>query len=385
MASRSVYLGLLDIDIRGNLDLKTSLGQASPSDVLKYLFAYAIVADEVCMQGSAPLKSKSVFIAFTRLAEAFQRNELHEEKPIFSFVLSGESESYLSYLVERLSFLRVKGGHNAERSAYLGNDGLTAAQMLDKCLNIRHVKKRTRSVSDEYKSSLLLSLRSGRYNEHGVKDDVAEKAIKLLTEEQIIQTHHLIESLHLQDIEQVNAVYRTARERYRKANAYGSESINSETKPHFKWKNILAYLSHINLTTILSKDSALEPMLLYRLRILKSLKAMNDIYFECQDQADIDALLNILNQLRINGKLRSLLKQSPGAAIAYFFESLNQAEIGYKSVNKGLEELSKVFLLNVADEVFAKKVYSIHSCMEMLARDLAVLTHHSSGTPSGAP
>ncbi len=374
MASHSVYLGLLDIDIRGHLDLKTHQGEAAPADILKYLFAYALVADEVCMQGSAPLKSKSVFVAFTRLAEAFQRNELHEEKPIFSFVLSDDSESYLSYLVERLSLLRAKGGHNVERLAYLGNDGLSAAQTLDKSLNLGYVKKKTRSVSSEYKSSLLLALQSGRYSEHGIEDEVAAKAIKILTNEQIIQTHHLLESLGLADIEQVNTVYRTARERYRKANAYGSESTNSETKPHFQWKNIWAYLSQLNLTSILAKDLALTPTLLYRLRTLRSLKAMNDLYFECQDQSDIDALLNILHGFRMNGKFRSLLKQSPGAAVAFFFEALNQADIGYKPISKGLEQLAKTFLLDVTDEVFAKKVYFIHSRAEILAQDLAALT-----------
>ena len=99
MASHSVYLGQLDIDIQGRLDLRTSQGEATSADIVRYLFSYALVADEVCMQGSAPLKNKSVFVAFTRISETFQRNERHEEKPVFSFVLSNESEvlSGLSY------------------------------------------------------------------------------------------------------------------------------------------------------------------------------------------------------------------------------------------------------------------------------------------------
>lgn len=373
MASHSVYLGQLDIDIQGRLDLRTSQGEATSADIVRYLFSYALVADEVCMQGSAPLKNKSVFVAFTRISEAFQRNERHEEKPVFSFVLSNESESYLGYLIERLSFLRGKGGHNAERLAYLGNDGLAAAQALDATLDLGTVKKRTKSISEEYKSSLLLTLRSGSYGEHGVKDEIAEKVIQLLNDEEIIQTHYLLNSLALSDIEQINAVYRVARERYRRANAYGSESLSSESKPHFQWKNIWAYLSQLHLKDILLGDSVLTPSLLFKLRTLKSLKEMNDIYFECQDQADIDALLNMLQQLRVNGKLRSLMKQSPGAVIAFFFETLNQAEIGYKSVNKGLEQLAKVFLLDIADEAFAKKLYVIHSCLENISRDLAAL------------
>jgi hypothetical protein len=375
MTSRSVYLGLLDIDIRGHLDLKTSQGEATPADIVKYLFSYALIADEVCMQGSAPLKSKNVFVAFTQMAEAFQRNEMHEEKPIFSFVLSDESESYLSYLVKRLSFLRSKGGYNVERFAYLWNDGLVAAQALDTSLSLAHVKKRTRSVSDEYKSSLSRVLQSGRYDEHGIKDEVAAKAIKILTDEQTIQTFCLLKSLSLQDIEQVNAVYQTARERYRRSNAYGCMSLNSETKPHYQWRNIWAYLSQLGFADLLANSSALTPTLLYKLRSLKSLSAMKDIYFECQDQTDITALLNILHGLRVNGKLRSLLRQSPSAAVAFFFEALNQAEIGYKSVNKGLEQLAKAFLFDVVDEVFAKKMYVIYSYAELLSRDIiAVLT-----------
>jgi hypothetical protein len=374
MASRSVYLGLLDIDIRGTLDLKTKRGAASKEDIVKYLFSYALVADEVCMQGSAPLKSKNVFLAFTRLSPAFQRNELHLEKPVFSFVLSNESDSYLSYLVERLSFLTVKGGHNSERQAYIDNDGLSTAKLLDQSLNLAHVKKRTHSVSNEYKSSLLLTLHSGRYGEHGIKDEVAAAAIQVLTDEQIIQTHNLLNSLGLAGIEQINAVYRTARERYRKANAYGSDSIDSETKPHFQWRNIWAYLSHLNLTGLLTSDSALHPKLLFKLRSLKSFKNMNELYFECQDQDDIDAFLHLLRELRVNGKWRSLFKQSPGAAIAFFFEALNGADIGYKAVNKALEQLAKTYFLQVADEVFAKKMYAIYACAENLAFDLADMT-----------
>ena len=374
MARHSVYLGLLDIDINGRLDLKTKSGEASADDVHLYMFSYALIADEVCMQGSAPLKSKSVFIAFSKLVEAFQRNEMHEDRPIFSFVLSDQSESYLSYFSERVPFLKKMGGQNTELSAYVNNEGRVAAQILDTRLNLTNVKRRTNSVSEEYKSSLLFALRSGRVNEHGILDAVAKQAIEILSNEQIIQTHHLLESLGLADREQINAVYRLARERYRRANAFGSESINSETKTHFKWKNISNYLLNTGVASFLSKRSTLTPAMLFKLRNLKSLKAMNELYFECQDQSDVDAFFNVLRELRADGKLRSLMKQSPGAAVAFFFEALNQSEIGYKAVNKGLEQLAKIFLLDIADEMFAKKVHLIYSSAELLEQDLAKLS-----------
>lgn len=371
MAKRSVYLGLLDIDINGYLDLKTKNGEATTDDVQLYMFAYALVADEVCMQGSAPLKNKSVFLAFAKLVEAFQRNEMHENKPIFSFVLSDQAESYLSYLSERVPFLKKMSGQNTELAAYMNNDARTTAQVLDSRLNLNNVTRRTHSVSNEYKSMLLFALRSGHVSEHGVVDSVAVRAIDILSNEQIIQTHQLLESLGLADREQINAVYRLARERYRRANAFGSESINSETKAHYQWKNVSTYLLNTGIANVLSKKSNLTPALLFKLRSLKSLKVMNELYFDCQQQSDADAFFAVLHQLRVNGKLRSLMKQSPGAAIAFFFEALNQSEIGYKAVNKGLEQLAKIFLLDVADEMFAKKVHLIYSSAELLEKDLA--------------
>lgn len=374
MGARRVYLGLLDIDLQGRLDLQTRKGEAAPAEIARYLFSYGLIASDVCMQGSAPLKSAGVFLAYTRLAEAFQRNEAHQEKdPVFSFVLSSEPESYLGYLAERLSFLRGKGDFNTERQAYLGNDGLNAARQLDKVIDIGTVRKRTKSVSGEYKSTLLFAFKSGNAEELKIPDAVAKQAIAILNDEEIIQTHFLLTSLKLSEQEQINAVYRAARERYRKANAYGSEAIDSESKAHFQWRNVWAYLGLLGMSGLLSKESALNATLLFKLRALPSFKAMNDYYFECQDQEDIDALLKLLHQLQVNGKLRSLLKQSPGAAVAFFFETLNQAEIGYKSVNKGLEQLAKIFLLDVADEVFAKKIYAIHASAEALRKDLAAL------------
>lgn len=373
MTKHSVYLGKLDIDIRGKLDLLSTHGEATSNDIIRYLFAYALVADEVCMQGSAPLKSKSVFGAFSQLAEAFQRNELHEEKPVFSFVLSNETESYLSYVVERLSFLKTKDNENIEKLAYLENDAKDTAQRLDKLLNLNVVKKRTRSVSNEYKASLLIALSSGSYNEHGIEDEVAVKAIEILSQEDLIQTHSLLKSLNLIKVEQINAVYRAARERYRNSNAYGSESLNSETKPHFKWKNVWLYLSSLGLEELLQSSLTLDPKLLFTLRALKSFKALNEIYFECQDQDDIDALLLVMKKLRLDGKFVTLKKQSFPATVSLFFETLNQTDIGYKSLNKALEHLAKMFVLDVADEVFAKKIYLTHKLIENFHRDFSIV------------
>ena len=379
MPHRNVYLGLLDIDIHGNLDLKKRHGQVEYSDIVSYLFAYGVVADQVMMQGSAPLKSKNIFLAYTQLSEAFQRNEKHEDKPIYSFVLSNEVESYLSYIVQRLSFLRGISGTNTELISYIRNNAQDVSKLLDKNLNLKTVQKRTQSVSSEYKSSLLITLASGKFEEHGITDETAFKAIQLLSDEEIIQTHHLINSLSLVDVEQINSIYRVARDRYKNANAFGCESLNTEAKPHFNWKNISLYLDALNLPKFVYSDIELTPYLLFKIRNLSSLKQMNNIYFECQNQQDITALLEMLNQFKINGKLRSLLKQSPAIAIAFFFETINQAEIGYKTINKALEQLAKVFLSDVTAEIFAKKIYLVHTSAMKFENDLAMLTKHSSG------
>jgi hypothetical protein len=330
------------------------------------------------MQGSAPLKSNAVFGAYLRLSEAFVRNELHDQNPIFSFVLSSEAETYLSYLVERLSFLRQKGSNNAEKQAYLNNDASNVARSLDMQLKRSAPKKRTRSVSKTYKSSLLLVLNSGDVSEHGISDEVANEAVKILSNEEIIQTFSLLSDLHLSDIEQFNAVYHTARERYRRANAHASEAHNSEEKTHFKFSNLCRYLSLIGFKDIISKTATLDSKMLFKLRNLPSMKEMNNVYFECQDQDDIDALLSTLQEFKINGKIRSLFKHSSGAVVAYFFESLNHADIGKKALNKALEHLAKMFFCDLSEEVFAQKIYAIYATAETLEKEIIGLTNKRS-------
>lgn len=376
MPSLSVYLGLLDIDIKGHLELRSNLGEAQQNDILKYLFCYALIAQEVCMQGSAPLKNQNVFLAYRRLSEAFLRNEAHEEKPIFSFVLSSESESYLNYIVERLSFLRNRDKENTELTTYINNDAAKVASFLDKNINVNHVKKRVKSVSKEYKSSLSLVLNSGSFIEHGIKDEVAKKTINLLTNEEIIQTHHLLKSLDLNEIEQINCLYRVARDRYRKANAFGSNSINSETKPHFLWSNVWRYLNGIGLTPILNNNRALTCSTLFKLRNSKYLKELNNIYYECQHQEDINILLELISRPRINYNLKSIIKESNKILIPYIFEAISKSEVAPKPLVKGMELIVTRYMTDTVNEILAKKIFLVHGLMENLSNEIKNLPCH---------
>ena len=74
MPTRRVYLGHVDVGPDAKLELKRRDGDATDSDVLRYLFRYGLLADQVLMQGSAPLKSRQVLLVYVRLLEAFKRN-----------------------------------------------------------------------------------------------------------------------------------------------------------------------------------------------------------------------------------------------------------------------------------------------------------------------
>ena len=375
MALHRVYLGRIDIGPEGLLDLYTQRGRADTNAVLVYLFMFGLVADEVYMQGSAPLKSLSVYSAYRSLGEAFQRNEVNEPHPVFAFVLSEESEDYTSYLRKRLEFLQQHGGENAEQKAYIANHGTDTSKMLDADLSLVEIPKRTRSVSTAFRKTLASSLQSGNIGNNHVTDETANEAMRKLQASENIQTFAFIDSLEVADARQLDAIYDLVREKYRRSNAYGSECIDSDERLQFQVRNVSRFLKSIGLAKVLLSPLGLTASLLFKLRGLKSFRELKAEYFRCQSQEDINELLHIIEQFSMNGKVRGILKQSPAAAIAIIFEALNEAQIGYKAINKGLEHLAKALLRDAFDEVFAKRCYRVLNGLEELKKEMHHLTN----------
>jgi hypothetical protein len=373
MTQRKVYLGHIDIGRSGLLDLRTSTRQATAFEVERYLFLNGLIADEVLMQGSAPMKSIDVFSAYRALSEAFVRNEFHEPKPIFAFVLSDEAEDYSTYIQERLDLLKTQGSSNAERFAYLSNDGLAVAKKIDEGLSLINVPRRTRSVSKAFRRGLIASLESGDVQKHSINDETAKETIKKISESVILQTFALVDSLEVRETEQLAAVYALARNRYRQANAFGSDSINSDDSVIYDWSNVKSFFEAIGLAEYLNGCKGFSSELLFKLRQLEPLRELRDELFKSQSQRDIDELFSILKTLRVKGRIRSTVADSPAALAALVFEGLNEAKIGYKSINKAAEFLSKSVLTDAFSEHFAKRCFRLFKQIDLLQRELKVI------------
>jgi hypothetical protein len=377
MPTRNVYLGHVDVGPDAKLELKRRDSDASDGDVLQYLFRYGLIADQVLMQGSAPLKSRQVMLAYIRLLEAFRRNEDHESTPVFAFALSDEAEGYTEYVLDRMHKLRGAGDSNAERSAYLGNQAIEAAKHLDADLSLSDVPRRKRSVSSAFRRGLLSLLRSNDPKKSGISEETSQRAIEKVTESEQIQTFRLLASLNLHEAEQAQALYKATRNRYRQANAFGIGAMNSDDSPVWSPSHIVRFLEAIGLQPWLSADANLASELLFKIRRLESFRELRTEYFTAQSDADLDELTTMLRNLRVNGKVLSSVRQSPGALAALVFEGLNEAKIGYKSLNKAGELLTKTVLSDVADEYFAKRVYRLHALIEQLERETCGLTPRS--------
>jgi hypothetical protein len=374
MSTRSVYLGHVDVGPDAKLDLKRRDGDATDSDVLLYLFRYGLLADQVLMQGSAQLKSKQVLLAYVRLLEAFKRNEEHEPTPIFAFALSDEAEGYTEYVIDRLHMLRNAGNSNAERNAYLANQARDAANKIDADLSVIDVPRRKRSVAAAFRRGMLSILRSDESSKTGLSAETSQRAIEKIKESEQIQTFKLLSSLNLQEADQAQALYKVTRNKYREANAFGIGAMNSDDSPVWSPRHIGAFLDAIGLQPLLADEYNLTSELLFKIRRFESFRALRAEYFASQTDADLEALATMLRNLRINGKVLSSVRQSPGALAALVFEGLNEAKIGYRFINKAGELLTKTVLSDLADEHFAKRVYKLHELVEELEREKCGLT-----------
>ena len=377
MANRSVYLGHVDVGPDAKLELKRRDGDATDGDVILYLFRYGLLADQVLMQGSAPLKSRQVLLVYIRLLEAFKRNEEHEPTPIFAFALSDEAEGYTEYVLDRLHMLRNAGSSNAEKNAYLANQARDAAKRLDADLSVVDVPRRKRSVSSAFRRGMLSLLRDNDPKESGLTAETAHRTIERIAESEQIQTFKLLSGLNLQEVNQAQALYSATRRKYREANAFGIGAMNSDDSPVWSPRHIGTFLEAIGLEPLLADQSNLTSELLFKVRRFESFRALRTEYFTSQTDADLEALSTMLRNLRVNGKVLSSVRQSPGALAALVFEGLNEAKIGYRSINKAGELLTKTVLSDMADEHFAKRVYRLHELVEDLDREKCGLTLRS--------
>jgi hypothetical protein len=384
MPQRNVYLGHVDIGPDAKLDLKRRDGDAADGDVLLYLFRYGLVADQVLMQGSASLKSRQVQLAYIRLLEAFKRNEDHEPTPVYAFALSEVAEGYTEYQLDRFHILRNTGDSNAEKNAYLANQAHEAAKRLDADLSVINVPRRLRSVGSSFRRGLLTWLGMNEPAKTGVSAETAGRAIEKIRESEQIQTFELLRSLRLREQDQVKALYSGVRTRYREANAYGIGAMSSDDSPVWSPAHIAKFLNAIGLQPLLAQEVNLTSELLFKVRRFESFRALRTEYFMAQTDSDLERFTTMLVNLRLNGKVLSSARQSPGALAALVFEGLNEAKIGYKSINKAGELLSKTVLSDMADEHFAKRVYRLHELVEDLEREKCGLTLHSSGLPSAS-
>jgi hypothetical protein len=369
MSKRHVYLGHVDIGADAKLDLSRNGSEPTNDDLLQYLFRYGLVADQVLMQGSAPLKSRQVLSSYLHLLDAFKRNEEHEPTPIFAFALSEEAESYTDYILDRLHKLRGEDANNAEKIAYSENQALSAANKLDADLSVIEVPRRKHSVGQALRRGLLALLRSNDPKISGISDETSERAIEKIQLSEQIQTFKLLTSLSLQEKEQTNSLYRATRNRYREANAYGVGAINSDESPVWSPFHISRFLDAIGLQPWLSKTENLSSELLFTIRHFDSFRLLREEYFKSQSEDAVIELTTMLKNLRIHGKVLSSIRQSPAALMALVFEGLNDAKIGYKSINKAAELITKTVLSDIADEQFAKRCYRLHELVEMLKRD----------------
>jgi hypothetical protein len=379
MPQRRVYLGQIDIRPDGKLDLQAPPGLALDDYLIKYLFMYGLLADEVYMQGSAPLKSTAVFHAYQKLSEAFTRNESHALMPIYAFVLSDEAEDYESYIVQRLDSLQGQGEANAERQAYLKNDGVNVSKRIDADLSFVDIPRRTRSVSKSYRKGLVKTLQIDSESTSAVSHETAEIALRRIDSMENIQTFYLLGTLGLRDRHQLLAMYKLARKKYRQANAFGCEAINSEDSPLFIPRNITRFIHAIGLMPYLDVSRNLSANALFKLRQIPSIQLLKNEYYMCQSDADIDELINIITMLRLNGRIRSAVKHSPAALVALIFEGLSQANIGNKAINKGAEVLTKVMFENAVDEHFAKRCYRLFALIEQFNQELKAIATSDRG------
>lgn len=373
MATRKVYLGRVDIDQAARIDLKHH-DSLTDGRVLLYIFRYGILADEVSMQWSAPLKSKQVLNAYFKLGEAFKRNENHEPTPIFTFSLNDVADGYFEYLSERYVFLKKLGDEdNAESVAYRKNQAKESARKLDGDLAAVDVPRRKKSVSAIFRNGLWSALRANDPKKTGVSDETAGLAINAIKESEEVQTFNLVSSLGLKEVNQANALYEMARACYRQANAASVNAINSDDLPVWAIERVAGFCEAIGIHDLLRSTKSISAELLFKIRGIESFKILRDEYFNAQSDAELAELNVMLRTLRVNGRVRSVMRKSPSAITILIFEALSEAKINYWPL-KAFEALSRK-IVSDRNEHFAMRCHRFYGLIRELNYELSELAH----------
>ena len=367
MSISRVYLGRIDIDRNSEIDLFTDRGRATHKDITRYLFLYALVADEVFMQGSAALKNLDVFAAFKSLQEAFFRNEHYEPKPIFNFVLNEHAEDYTDYISKRLDFLQSRGRSNAERVAYETNDARGTARSLDSYLSCTPVPRRINSVAKAFRKGLKDSLLT--YQETKLSDSTCKSLLRVVESEDEIQTFSLMQAVRRKSIVQQNSAYLFCREKYRRANAFGSLASESDAMCVYNINNVSRFVHFISQGQILLRHESLNATWLMKQRALKSFRELRDFYLESQSQEEIERFLLLVKSFFLKGKFRILCKHSPAALVTYLCEWLasnSGSGVGWKT----FEYAARSFVNQWVEEAFVKRCFTIFRALEQIETDL---------------
>jgi len=367
MHKLSVYLGHVDINSQGTLEV---LGNGSPGQggVIAYFFHYALIAERVYMQGSAPMKSAFVLKAYEKLEEAFKRNEKHEDTPIFAFVLSDECDGYQDYIHQRLSLLKGAGFSNGELMAYNYNQAENTSQRLDADLSFITIPKRQKSVSKAFRKDLMNKFQGGRLSD--VTDETANEVIDKIAKQEILQTFALINSLERLEPTQRLAVYNIVRHSYRCANAYGSNCVDSDARPQLYYPNLVQLFDVLGTNFIMDYPTLLSSCLLFKLRSNAALALLVSEYWKCQNQSDINILLKILKHFKNEGKPSALFSLDKKAWVNYLLRYLTQYNLGGKALNKGIEEAMKFAIPKWFDDDYERHLLEIFSSVGRLNKDL---------------
>jgi len=372
MTTRKVYLGRLDIGLDSKIELPIPKGEQKNWYITSYLFAYGLMADQVFLQGSAPLKDTGIFYATKKLIDAFRRNEHYEPIPIFSPSLNEECEGYVEYLSNRVNFLKKGNSENQEKNAYEKNNANHSAEFLDSELDT-NIQRRKGSVSKIFSSSLHRLITGSNFLRVIIPDKSIQLAENYLRNSDTVQTFEFIRSMKIDDAEALNKVYEIVREKYKKSNAAGSGAIESESIHIWSFSSIKLLLQSVGLDIVFNSRHNLTSELLFKIRLLEPFKAIKDEYFSCQSTHEVCFLAAMCREARSNGRIQKIVSQSPAAALATIIETINQAEIGYKSINKGVEIALKNFLTNEAELYYSKKNYKIAKLINDLRGELLLL------------
>jgi len=365
-----VYLEEIDIDDFANFSL--TVGNDTFDDYLKYFLSYGCLADKVIMQGSAPLKSIVVQNIFFEIQDAFKRNENHDYyNPIYSFSLGKDDEGYLEYNKERKHKLSGSS-QNAELEAYKTSSSLEAASKIDKELKYVGFAKKEKSVKHFFKKGVLIDIKNIKFEneEQGVK--FKEKAIATANNLEVFQSFDYMKALGLNSSKHPE-FYKLIRRNYFSANAYANSAITTFNSIHFNWVNTRKFISILGITEYFNLNKKHSASALFHLRLSVSFNELKEMYFRCQSHQEILIFLEQIKRVKKHGKFKALLKESPASLISYFFTALNENDIGFKSVNKTGELLSKAVVNDYIDTNLASGIYSLITALDRFSSELHVL------------